>query len=165
MTFLSMVKSALKTLKDFFPYITSFALFYLNIRQNNKAEKTAALKERLTEFYIPFFSYYCAGMLYKTKFSSLSNDNREKFIVLFAENLHYMGTKSQILYFNFFSLIRDFNDAPQDPSVAKQYNSAFYALANQILAEYVHIARKLKMPKPAIPNCSFSYMCKKPKHK
>lgn len=148
----------LKALNAIPPFASGIIIFYLTSIKENKISKLNTLKERMTLLYIPFYKFYYRKMLYKNDLSSFSDEIIKEVFDLLSNNLHNMDTKSQLLYTDFYLAFCDLLKACDGNAgyFLSECNycldKAFNNLSLQLLREYKGICRKLRLPKPIMPN-------------
>lgn len=143
-----------KLFVNFFPYITSFILFYLNYHKDLQLSKNIVLKKRLDNLYFPFYQKYTLGMYSELKLSESNIEIRSSFLDLCSRNLNMMENNSQKLfiefYKNFMDLLEAYDNNPNYPfeQTAQQFDNSFAKLSKSLMTEYSQICHKLKMPAP-----------------
>lgn len=135
--------------------ITTIVIFFLAFRKDRYFKNTDTLHKRLDKLYFPFYQKFMVGNFSNEhKLSSCALETRAVFLDLFSQNLHYMGSKSQLIYIEFYTaflhLLEAYDgnkDFPLD-KISNSFDKAFTDISKSLLSEYNHICRQLKLPKP-----------------
>lgn len=144
-------------IQSLIPSATSIILFYLAVVKDSLSSKRKTSKERLENYYVPFYQLYCRGLLNELKLSQFDMKARGQFLDLFSSKLHYMDTSSQRLYAKFYHAFLNLLDAEDDPAdtetllnAQKELDNIFTEISTMTLAEYKRLIRYLKLPRPSI---------------
>ncbi|MEY8524542.1 hypothetical protein AALA90_16160 [Lachnospiraceae bacterium 38-10] len=137
------------------PFASALILFYLASFKEKRISKTDVYKERLQNYYIPFYQMYCRGYLFDYPIQDMPLKSRGLFLDLFSQNIQYMDAKTQSLYPRYYRAFIALMEAEESgTSELKSCKSEFADIFCQITAstfsEYKHLLRKLKMPVPDI---------------
>lgn len=137
------------------PFISALIMFYLSCAKEKRVSKSEAYKERLQNYYIPFYQMYCRGFLFDFPIEKMPFENRGLFLDLFSKNLQYMDSKSQSLYPKYYRAFLELMEAEETDAsnlAECEYNFsiAFSEITKSTFSEYKRLLRKLKMPVPDI---------------
>ena len=134
----------------------SFIAIYLSAMKENFALKQKIQRERLDNFYIPFYQMYCRGLLDTNNLSTMGFENRGKFLDLMNKNIVFMGRKSQALYPEYYRAFLNMLEADNGNSqyplkeCQNNFDDIFDKLAKTVFNEYKRILRKSYLPVPSI---------------
>lgn len=133
------------------PALTSIGLYVLARFKDTDVSKKDVYEQRLTNLYIPFYKkvfLFNIGL----KPSDLSTTAILSVTDILGNNIHYMDTTSQVLFIKLFQVqleLIDKRETNKDlKSISKTFDTIFNELSNQLLKEYKHICKKLKLPEP-----------------
>lgn len=137
------------------PFASAIILFYLASAKEKRISKADVYKERLQNYYIPFYQMYCRGHLFDYPIQEMPFKNRGLFLDLFSKNIQYMDTKTQSLYPRYYSAFLALMEAEESnssdlESCKTKFADIFRQITKSTFAEYKHLLRKLKMPIPDI---------------
>lgn len=138
------------------PFLSALIMFYLSCVKEKRVSKSEIYKERIQNFYIPFYKMYCRGFL--SDYSVVKNmpiENRRTFLDLFSNNLQYMDCKTQSLYPKYYQAFLDLMEAETAElenldEYRDMFANTFYEISKNVFAEYKRLLRKLRMPVPDI---------------
>lgn len=82
--------------------VGSFVVVYLTAIKELFTQKYQIRREQLDNFYIPFYQFYCRGLLLYNKLSKLGSEARGNLLDLLTSNIYLMEPKSQALYPDFY---------------------------------------------------------------
>ena len=134
----------------------SFIAIYLSAMRDKYALKQEIRRERLNNFYIPFYQMYCRGFLSINNLSTMGFESRGKFLDLMSKNIVFMGQKSQALYPEYYKAFLDMLEAdngnPDYPLdiCQKNFDNIFDKLSKEVFIEYRRILKKSCLPVPSI---------------
>lgn len=134
----------------------SFIAIYLSAMKENFALKQKIQRERLDNFYIPFYQMYCRGLLDTNNLSTMGFESRGKFLDLMSKNIVFMGRKSQSLYPEYYKAFLNMLEAddgnPQYPleECQNNFDYVFDKLAKTVFNEYRRILKKSYLPVPSM---------------
>ena len=133
------------------PALTSIGLYVLARFKDTDVSKKDVYEQRLTNLYIPFYKkvfLFNIGL----KPSDLSTTAILSVTDILGNNIHYMDTTSQVLFIKLFQVQLELIDKRENnkdlKSISKTFDTIFNELSNQLLKEYKHICKKLKLPEP-----------------
>lgn len=133
------------------PALTSIGLYVLARFKDTDVSKKDVYEQRLTNLYIPFYKkvfLFNIGL----KPSDLSTTAILSVTDILGNNIHYMNTASQVLFIKLFQVQLELIDKRENnkdlKSISKTFDTIFNELSNQLLKEYKHICKKLKLPEP-----------------
>lgn len=137
--------------------VGSFVVVYLTAIKELFTQKYQIRREQLDNFYIPFYQFYCCGLLLYNKLSKLGPEARGNLLDLLTSNIYLMEPKSQALYPDFYLAFLNMleaengnKDYPLD-KCSEELDIAFNRLKNAVFTEYKGILKKCNLPVPSIP--------------
>jgi hypothetical protein len=134
----------------------AFILVYLSVIKEGYATEATVIRERLDNFYIPFYRLYCSGFSSKIALADKSLEARSAFFDLMTKNIHYMDTVSQSLYPHFYLAFINLLEAENGNSdfdlseCRLELEKVFTNLCDSIFTEYKNLLKKAKLPVPKI---------------
>lgn len=137
------------------PFASAIILFYLASAKEKRISKADVYRERLQNYYIPFYQMYCRGYLFHYPIQDMPFENRGLFLDLFSKNIQYMDSKTQSLYPRYYRAFLALMEAEESntgqlESCKSEFSDIFQQITESTFAEYKHLLRKLKMPVPDI---------------
>ena len=137
------------------PFASALVMFHLSSAKEKRITKSDVYRERLDNYYIPFYQMYCRGFLFEYPIKEMPFENRGAFLDLFSKNLQYMDTKTQSLYPKYYRAFLDLMEVESSGAEnLNKYQTAFAEIFSKIakntFSEYKRLLRKLKMPVPDI---------------
>ena len=137
------------------PFASAIILFYLASAKEKRISKADVYRERLQNYYIPFYQMYCRGYLFHYPIQDMPFENRGLFLDLFSKNIQYMDSKTQSLYpryYRAFLALMEADESNADglESCKSEFADIFQQITASTFSEYKHLLRKLKMPVPDI---------------
>lgn len=152
------VDALLRVFEITVPSIFAVALFILAGKKEAGIKERDALQQRLDSFYIPFYQLYMRGLLGVSPLGNRSFEVSGKFLDLFMNNIHLMGSQSQALVQRYYVAYLNKLEADHGnpmfsiSDTQKELDDTFNELTRLIQSEYIQICHKLKLPKPlALP--------------
>nr|DAG53194.1 MAG TPA: hypothetical protein [Caudoviricetes sp.] len=137
--------------------VGSFVVVYLTAVKELFTQKHQICREQLDNFYIPFYQFYCRGLLFYNNLSQLGLESRSNLLDLLTSNIYLMEPKSQALYTSFYLAFLNMleaedgnKDYPLD-KCSEELDIVFMRLTNAVFTEYKGILKKCNLPAPSIP--------------
>lgn len=138
------------------PSIFAVILFILAGKREAAIKERDVLQRRLDNFYIPFYQLYIRGLLGVNPLGKRSFEISGKFLDLFMNNIHLMGSPSQALVQKYYLAYLNKLEADHGNSSfsisdsQKELDDVFNELTILIQSDYIQICHKLKLPTPLI---------------
>lgn len=138
------------------PFASALIMFYLSCIKERRISKSEVYKERLQNFYIPFYQMYYRGFL--SEYSIIKKmplKNRSAFLDLFSNNLQYMDRLTQSLYSKYYRAYLNLTEAEESNNHELEncqvaFADIFSEISKSTFSEYKRLLRKLRMPVPDI---------------